>query len=126
MNYLGALMLAEAAQTDPWDESSPAVQRLVEEHDHIFKTMLFLANLSTLDGWSETLKARWDLGYWLFTSLLFAIMVFNGLGVLNLIVGVMCETALSVEARLEVKERHRTNQNLKIALAKISSDMHHM
>jgi len=121
INYLGAIVLGEIYDFDPWVDGNAAL--VWKEHDNIPRMMLFLANLSTLDGWGQILQARWDTGHHLFTVLLFLLMVFNGLGVLNLIVGVMCEAALTVVETIRRKDREKYLGNLKFALARLTEDM---
>jgi len=76
----------------------------------ITRSMFTLAQLVTLDGWMAEMRPFWDHSPWV-CCLLMLFLVITALGIMNLVVGVMCQTSIAVSREDENTNRKTATIN---------------
>merc|ERR1719506_333906 len=68
--------------------------------------MFTLLRMTTFDTWAEDIRILNDNGHFVASGILLLLLVLCGMGVLNMVVGIMCEAALSILNVQSTKDSH--------------------
>lgn len=115
--YVGGIVICETVGKPAREEGINP--EMVRKYGTVDGGMWILLQLSSFDGWAETLEELADLGYTKTIPWLLGLIAFNGLGIMNLTVGVMCQSAMAVTKSLKEADRKQHLKALKESLSSI-------
>jgi len=92
---------------------------LLDRYEHLGDCMWIQLRLATLDGWLDILNELMDDGWYKMALFVAMVTAYNALGIMNLIVGVMCESAIEVRKSFERHTKQLVLKGLRHALASV-------
>jgi voltage-gated sodium channel len=98
------------------ENTTPA---LVAQYGNMERSMFTLSKITTLDGWAADIQLLYDSGFGVHAAVLLFMLILTNLGLMNLIIGIMSESALAVIRQAEERDLKAHFYELKEGLEKL-------